>query len=268
MYPKSPLEAVMNAASRISIAILQTLAIGLWLGACYEDESTDNATPVEDTVSSDVPGQPDVAPDVPLVEDLSQPDLVPEMPLTDTIVEDAPSDVPPPKDILPDVPLLYDAIPDTPGPDQLVHDLPQDVPEVSFPCCLDDEDCQKEGSEGWTCAWGKMQAENPELGRCMGPLDWGEDKCWDNGDCLDDTVCVGAMYCPCDIGCGMADMPGDCTPLEELGDIGDLCGQDGGPCKPGLVCCYPCGIEGCQWKCQEPCDSSEPWCSGGCPMMA
>lgn len=55
--------------------------------------------------------------------------------------------------------------------------------------------------------------------------------------------------------------------VEELGDIGDLCGPDGGDCKPELVCCYPCGIEGCQFQCMTPCDEDEIWCSGGCPML-
>jgi len=53
----------------------------------------------------------------------------------------------------------------------------------------------------------------------------------------------------------------------DLGDVGDPCGADGGPCKPELACCYPCGIPDCTWVCAVPCDPTEPWCAGGCPML-
>ncbi len=52
----------------------------------------------------------------------------------------------------------------------------------------------------------------------------------------------------------------ECGTLEE----GDLCGGDLGACGPGLSCCYPCGIEGCDFVCMPTCD--DEWCSGGCPM--
>ena len=37
------------------------------------------------------------------------------------------------------------------------------------------------------------------------------------------------------------------------------------PCADGLVCCYPCGIPGCQDRCMVPCTGSA--CSNGCPML-
>ncbi len=52
-----------------------------------------------------------------------------------------------------------------------------------------------------------------------------------------------------------------CGTLEE----GDLCGGDLGTCAPGLSCCYPCGIEGCDFICMPSC--YDEWCSGGCPLV-
>lgn len=49
--------------------------------------------------------------------------------------------------------------------------------------------------------------------------------------------------------------------------IGEVCTPGEDDCHLGLVCCYPCGIPDCEWTCQEPCDPSEPWCTGGCPML-
>ena len=55
-------------------------------------------------------------------------------------------------------------------------------------------------------------------------------------------------------------------------DAGEACGQSAGGanCKEGLVCCYPCGIEGCDFLCTEPCEAGEPGCdvSSGCPITA
>lgn len=45
---------------------------------------------------------------------------------------------------------------------------------------------------------------------------------------------------------------------------GGACGGDFGSCQPGLVCCYPCGVYGCQDICMQPCTDS--WCSNGCPL--
>ena len=57
---------------------------------------------------------------------------------------------------------------------------------------------------------------------------------------------------PCDMVC-----PGN--------GVGEGCGGDYGECQEGLVCCYPCGIAGCEPNiCHEPC--YEDWCAGGCPL--
>jgi hypothetical protein len=48
---------------------------------------------------------------------------------------------------------------------------------------------------------------------------------------------------------------------------GEVCQSDPQGCAPGLACCYPCGIQGCQNTCMEPCDPVEPWCMGGCPLF-
>ncbi len=32
----------------------------------------------------------------------------------------------------------------------------------------------------------------------------------------------------------------------------DLSDRQQTPCKPGLVCGYPCGIDGCDWTCMTP----------------
>lgn len=37
-------------------------------------------------------------------------------------------------------------------------------------------------------------------------------------------------------------------------------------CAEGQVCCYPCGIPGCENVCQEPCEEG-PGCGGGCPQV-
>jgi hypothetical protein len=58
------------------------------------------------------------------------------------------------------------------------------------------------------------------------------------------------------------DFPCD-APLCGLSE-GDPCGGDLGSCGPGLSCCYPCGIEGCQNVCTPTCYDS--YCSGGCPL--
>ena len=49
---------------------------------------------------------------------------------------------------------------------------------------------------------------------------------------------------------------------------GDPCGQsaNGRACAQGLVCCYPCGIPGCQYRCQTPC-AAGPACINGCPLL-
>jgi hypothetical protein len=65
-------------------------------------------------------------------------------------------------------------------------------------------------------------------------------------------------YCqPSDPGCCKPDRCGDAVAQE-----GELC--SGRTCAAGLVCCYPCGIAGCQNVCMKPCTG--PQCPGGCPM--
>jgi hypothetical protein len=56
---------------------------------------------------------------------------------------------------------------------------------------------------------------------------------------------------PCDIACNY---------LQES----DVCSQNGtstGVCEPGLLCCYPCGIEGCDDVCMQPANNAE------CPLF-
>ena len=256
--------------------VLLIAAAGLWFGACDQDNpSKDTTTPGEDVIAADTPSPADTLADTPPVEDAMPWDFGPDGPPTDSGPDAWMLDVPYPEDIIFDLWDVGDIFgldfgPDGPPADLFDEDMSPDVHDVSIipeACCLSDEDCEDIGDGGWTCAWGQMQAANPDWGRCMGPLGWQEGGCWDDGDCTDDQVCMGAAYCPCDLGCGMADFPGQCQDPDELGDIGDLCGQSGGDCKPDLVCCYPCGIPDCQWKCAEPCDEDEVWCAGGCPML-
>ena len=243
-------------------ALIPVVAVfaALWFVACDLDgDAKDTASPSEDTVAADV-----IAPlDTVVPEDTSV-----DIPVAmDAIVPmDTVEDVPPPMDTVEDVPPPMDSVEDIPPPPDSI-DIVDDVPEMPAACCLSDADCADVGDGGWTCAWGKMEAQNPAWGRCMGPLTWEENLCWDGGDCPEGMECMGATYCPCDMGCGMADIPGSCQDPETLGDVGALCGQSGGDCKPDLVCCYPCGIPDCQWQCAVPCDEDEQWCAGGCPML-
>jgi hypothetical protein len=146
-----------------------------------------------------------------------------------------------------------------------MEDTPGTCVNTELPqgCCFDDGDCDLDADAAFVCSWNDMSGD---WGRCLWLPDDGS--CWDDGDCAPGEVCNGAQYCPCDALCGMADMPGKCMDPNQAGDVGDPCGQDGGPCKTGLVCCYPCGIPDCIFECAEPCDASEPWCEGGCPLYA
>ena len=132
---------------------------------------------------------------------------------------------------------------------------------VEPPCCQpgDDVACSFL-QEGYLCKHDKES----EYGKCLPPVE--APQCWVNSDCAPGDECMGAQICPCEADCDMEDTPGQCQDPDELGDVGDLCGQSGGDCKEGLVCCYPCGIQGCQWQCDVPCDENEVWCAGGCPM--
>lgn len=33
---------------------------------------------------------------------------------------------------------------------------------------------------------------------------------------------------------------------------GEVCTPDPDPCAPGLLCCYPCGVPGCEFRCSQP----------------
>jgi hypothetical protein len=161
----------------------------------------------------------------------------------------------------PDVPTADVMAPDIHDPTDIVD---QDVPaEIPSGCCLNDEHCLVGDDIVWVCSWNEMSGQ---WGRCMSLFDdvW----CWDTGDCPEGESCQGAFYCPCDAPCGAPDVPGKCMTPEELGDVGDPCGPDGGPCQEGLACCYPCGIQGCIFECTVPCDDDEPGCEGGCYMYA
>jgi hypothetical protein len=89
------------------------------------------------------------------------------------------------------------------------------------------------------------------------------------GVAFDGERCVTVSGCSCGDDChlffpDMAACEAACIPpLAE----GEICGPDvPGECAEGLNCCYPCGIQGCDWVCTVPCDEDEPWCSGGCPQ--
>ncbi len=45
-------------------------------------------------------------------------------------------------------------------------------------------------------------------------------------------------------------------------DIGEVCDPEAPNCVSGAVCCYPCGIQGCDWLCE----AEDPGRPGECPM--
>jgi len=118
-------------------------------------------------------------------------------------------------------------------------------------------------------------------GTCV-PVDPVEPACvsvdpWQFGACqmllgvvFDGESCVYASGCGCGDHCDhiFADLE-SCRsacglPGEGLPE-GAVCESDA-QCAEGLLCCYPCGIQGCQNRCTAPCDETEPWCGGGCPL--
>ncbi|MFP2905902.1 hypothetical protein ACLESD_12755 [Pyxidicoccus sp. 3LFB2] len=38
---------------------------------------------------------------------------------------------------------------------------------------------------------------------------------------------------------------------QEVSALAYTCGDTAGTCAPGYKCCYPCGVDGCQWQCQQ-----------------
>jgi len=136
--------------------------------------------------------------------------------------------------------------------------------------CLFDLECgENESCVGeWYCAWDEYCLEPSYPGLCLELPAGGPEFCFENSHCTAVEQCVGAWVCDVIGGemCGgfMA-QAGECTMAP--GGLGDPCGPDGGGCLEGLVCCYPCGMEGCTWECQMPCEEEEPWCADGCPML-
>lgn len=72
------------------------------------------------------------------------------------------------------------------------------------------------------------------------------------------------------VGADGAAMDAGGVDARSLGNGAVCVSADGGPidgvCGTGLVCCYPCGIPGCDSVCQAPCDGG-PGCEGGCPLL-
>lgn len=105
----------------------------------------------------------------------------------------------------------------------------------------DGSPCASECGLTPSCGWGDCYGSPTTVGSCSGGV-------WH----------VSSVSCnpPPPVDAGAADG----------GGAGDLCGQsaNGAPCASGLVCCYPCGVQGCSFTCTPPCDPKEPACVGGC----
>ncbi len=91
------------------------------------------------------------------------------------------------------------------------------------------------------------------------------------GVVFDGENCVTASGCSCDPDCAyfFDDMEScqEACGLPTYLQEGEVCGNDNSAeCAPGLACCYPCGIQGCENRCEPICDDSQPGCSGGCWM--
>jgi hypothetical protein len=139
--------------------------------------------------------------------------------------------------------------------------------------CLTDAECTLGQSciGEWSCVPGLHCLEGEYPGLCLedpvGALEW----CYEVQHCAPGKSCDGPWVCDVIGGemCGGAmAKPGLCEPVSyPPADVGEPCGPDGGECKSGLACCYPCGIPGCMFTCSLPCDPEEPWCSGGCAMV-
>jgi hypothetical protein len=93
------------------------------------------------------------------------------------------------------------------------------------------------------CSAGASAAEGPQY-------------CVTDDDCGAGFICHDRPYCfdePC---------RGTCLSTEP-GAEGDIC-EARRLCMEDLVCCYPCGIAGCDTICTVPCHEGDPGCFGGC----
>lgn len=175
----------------------------------------------------------------------------------------------------------------TPGEDVLVADTPSPMDTILEDAPLPDDsgliDVSTDGSPGdvgdgflWDMSYDLSQGDyfgdygygDYGLGDWMGDISF-EDY---TSDLTVEDITIDLTMDLADIGdipfgdLGIGDIGiGDVD--EELGGVGDLCGQSGGDCQPDLVCCYPCGIPDCEWQCAVPCDEAEQWCSDGCAMV-
>ena len=79
----------------------------------------------------------------------------------------------------------------------------------------------------------------------------------------------GTFYCYYTDACLIPGCPdaGDYAGVGEVCQAGELfdAGTAPRPCEPGLVCCYPCGIAGCDFRCIEPCTPGPGCQESGCP---
>ncbi len=80
--------------------------------------------------------------------------------------------------------------------------------------------------------------------------------------CADEPFYVGCCMCPP----GSVDRAVDCRPDAGPDGLpeGAACGGDLGTCAEGLSCCYPCGIPGCENRCEPTCAPGTPGCFDGC----
>lgn len=80
-------------------------------------------------------------------------------------------------------------------------------------------------------------------------------------ECTEVCGCDGKKYCnACLAQSKGVDVTSSNSCAPGTGAEGSLCSTDF-QCQSGLKCCYPCGIEGCQFQCMKP----EP--NGMCPLF-
>jgi hypothetical protein len=100
--------------------------------------------------------------------------------------------------------------------------------------------------------------------------EYGTESCC--GNTYPSLVCEcqsGTFYCYYTDACLIPGCPdaGDYAGVGEVCQAGELfdAGTAPRPCEPGLVCCYPCGIAGCDFRCIEPCTPGPGCQESGCP---